>query len=388
MFRLPVATVLVLWVLSLPGRAQDSDIIPVLQVFQTPKNSFSASLKYSGRLRASFGNLGTVNSVRDIGDVGSEYLRTYDDGSVGIDTRVTDGGSDLFDDGRTNTWNYAYASQVTPDEQGIAFHTYSSISEGATAEADSGMSVGIDLEYARTLGSFGKRDRYREGVFTWGALAGVTLSGVNAETRDTITATLRTVTDTYSLFGATPPAPGYSAPSSSTQTVANPDGTSGSVFVDTTTFLANRPDSRTETTEAGGAQVDGTWQVRGAFYNLRAGPWLRWQPQPRLSVRLSAGGSIAWMGTTLRYNERLVATDFEVIDAISEMGESESKTSFVAGLFGTVDCEWWMSRRTALFASVSYERYSQAQDLAISGRTARVELSSGPAVRFGITTRF
>jgi hypothetical protein len=359
-----------------------------IQFIQPPMNYFSAGIRYSGRITASFSNLGTIDSARDIGDTTSEYGRVYDDGYVGLDSRTTQSGEDVYDDGRTNNWSYSYASQVTADQGSIAFHTYSSKTQGGGIAADSGANLGIDMEYARRLGSFGRRPMGQEPAFTFGLLAGVGLNGVNAKTNGTVTATLHTVTDVYSLLGATPPEPGYVAPSSTSETITNPDGTTTTVNVDTTTYLANRPDTRTESDVLDAAQVEGFWQVRGAYYNFRAGPWFRWQPSRKLALRASAGGSMTWLGVTMRYDEKLAIAGFEATDAISAKDVSESESFAIPGAFGSLDLEWWISRRTALFGSFSYEYFSRSANLSLGERSAHVRVESGLTFRVGITTRF
>ncbi|HEY0944185.1 MAG TPA: hypothetical protein VGD81_02930 [Opitutaceae bacterium] len=417
-----------LTLLALPAAAQsaanqadrdDSEDRPPPFEYLNPRlNTFSLSLRYVGRTKVTFRNLGTIATDRDAGDMTSEVGRSYDDGYVNVDTRTDSSGNDLLDDGTTNSWHYRNASQVTEDESGIAFHTYSSVSEGASVSAEAGASVGLDLEYTRQLGTIGRNPiddwadekPIRPALFTWGVTFGFGFNDVNVKTRDTITARLHTLTDVYSLLGAAPPdvgdgdddsdddindtdGIGYTGPSSKLVTVTNPDGTTTTYTVDTTTYLANRPESRTETDTAGGATIDGFWQVKGAYLAVRTGPWVRWQPVERLSLRASAGFAAAWLGLQMRYDEQLVAVNGvelgdSVLTLIQDTDETDVQSYGIAGVFGSLDAEWWLTQRTGFFASGYYEKFSRKVELTAGDRTADIELSGGLGFRIGITTRF
>lgn len=371
------------------AQPKNEDLIPI-QIFQPPVNYFSASFNYTGRLSATFRNLGTIASANDIGDTKSEYSRVYNDGYVSKDSRTTDSYEDLPDDGRTNTWQFLYASQITADQRAIAFHNYSSVSDGASVEAGAVSGVGVDLEYSRRLQTFGKLKFGMEPPVAWGFLVGIVTSGANAKASADITATLHTVTDTYSLLGSTPPAPGYTAPSSTTETLTDSAGGTGTLTIDTTTLLANLPDSRTETDVVGAAHIKGFWQVRGAYYTFRTGPWIRWQLKNRFALRASLGPTVTWLGVHMRYNEQLQATEsgIESSGLISASETTEDKDYAIPGAFGAVDAEFWVTRRTALFVSGTYETYSKEITITTGDRSADVRLSSGAGFRIGVTTRF
>ena len=360
-----------------------------MQVLAWPENYFSAGVHFSGRVTAKFNKLGTIPGAYDLGDSTSVFARKYNDGYVSTDTRTDDNGNPILDDGRTNNWSYSFASQVTSDQGSIAFHSYSTTTEGASVSASSGGTAGIDLEYARRLFAFGRAKLYRERPGSVGILFGFSVNDLSAKTSATITANLHTVTDTYSLLGATPPDPGYVAPSSTTSTATSADGTSSTATVDTTTFLANRPDSRTETDLPGGAKINGTWGIRGAYYTVRGGTWFRWQPKPNISVRASLGGSVTILGVRLKYNETLDLTDVaETTGVIGIADETKNYSYAIPGAFSSVDLEWWMTQRTGFFGGVTYEKFSRRIDLTSGGRDAQIDVSSGAGLRIGIITRF
>jgi hypothetical protein len=355
---------------------------------------FSASARLTSRARASFRNLGTVASRHELDDATSEIARTYDDGYVGVDSRTDGSGVDLPDDYRTNNWSYDRTRQVTADGNAIAFHAYSSTTNGAGQDAESGaLNGGVEIEYGRTLGKFGRRRVELGRPFAWGFTAGLGLSDLNVKTRGTIQATLHVLTDYYSLLGA--PAPvdddpddgtAYTGPSSKTVTVTNPDGSTTTYTIDTTTYLGNRPESRVEESFEDAAHVEGFWQVKGASLSLRVGPWFRWQPKQKLALRLSAGGAVSLIGLNMRYSETLVVDEYISITELDET--ADTKTFGIGGVFGAFDAEWWVTKRTGFFGSAHYEKYTDKVDMEINGRTADVQFSNGLGLRFGITTRF
>ena len=234
-----------------------------------PKNQLAFSLRFGGKLTARFQNVGRITSSLDLKDTATEADRTYNDGYVALDSRTDGDGNDVHSDGRTNTWSYASASQVSADGTAIEFHRYETLSEGASISATSSPSVGLDIEGSREFFRFGRVLGPGRRVFTVGAEFGFGLNTLNATSSGTVTATLLTITDAYSLLGAPPPggdpsdssSTGYSAPSTTTVTVTNADGTTSTQTIDNTTLLASTPQSRTETAKPGGATVKGLWQV-------------------------------------------------------------------------------------------------------------------------------
>ena len=66
---------------------------------------------------------------------------------------------------------------------------------------------------------------------------------------------------------------------------------------------------------------------------------------------------------------------------------SVDESEFIAGFYADAAAEFWITPRTGLYASATYEglgEYSQA----FQDRTARIDLGKGPVFRFGMVTRF
>ncbi|BET65285.1 hypothetical protein ASA1KI_02030 [Opitutales bacterium ASA1] len=387
MSRLCALFVLLSLFLGTRGHAQGpSGSLWPSEVIGESRGGFALSVRLLGDAKVTFRDLGTIASSLDSGDRFGELTRQYHDGVVQRDARVTTDGFDLPNDGYTNTWTMLGAGQVLPDGSGIAFHNYSTRSDGATVDAESGNEPGFDMELSWRFGGFGARmaDHRRRG--SWGAFAGLGLTDINAKANATINASLVAIRDVYSLDGARPPTGPYTGPSTETITVIGADGTETSVVVDTTILLGNEPFSRTETVQVGGAELEGFWQVRGSYFATRAGMWARWRVAPQLSVRASAGVSFKFLGLDMRYDEWM---DSEALRAeIRDAGQAETTKYDSIGLFGSVDVEFWLTRRTGFFASFTYEALEDDLALTVGGRTADIQLSSGTGFRVGLTTLF
>lgn len=403
--------------LAVVGRAQETDaakdpknkefieknpqfVLPKWDFTPRRDNLFSTSLRYNGSAKVTFSNLGIIDSGLDFSDLTSETTRVYHDGTVGVDTRTDNAGASLADDGKTNNWSYNTADQITGEGTSIAFHEYSAIPNSSTVQADAKGSTSFDLEYNRILGRSGKTLPNHQRTIEWGLLGGWGMSEVNAKNRGVTSADLVIITDTYDLLGAPPPVTydsdglddegnpveGYTAPSSQIVTVTDSDGTSTSYVIDTTTYLANRPDDRTKDVLTDAAEIQGLWQLKGAYFTFRAGPWVRWTPTEHLAIKVSAGATATLMGMHLRYAERLRVNDEDISTEITAI--SDTQTYGYAGYFGSFELEWWLTRNSGLFLSAYYEGFDASLMMTLDGRSADASITGGLGLRLGFTTRF
>jgi len=304
---------------------------------------------------------------------GGRYQITFTD-EEGVTTVVGDFLS--YTPGRTRSWGYANADQLTGDGR-VGMSIFSATSQGATAQADGDAAGGLELGLARRLG------RLAGGRVEWGVGAMVGLTDLNSKSRGTITATLNTLTDFYSLNGQTAPAAPYSGPAftdllNGDGAVVSPGG------LETTVPLGDTPVSRNETSLAGGAEIDGFWQIKGSYYLIRVGPHLRARVTDRFALFASAGFAGAYVGTTYRVEEVLRTPNPDItITANEERDQSE----FSTGFYGELTAEYWLTPRTGFFAGATYHTLGTYEQ-SLSGRTANVDLGKGAGFRFGIVTRF
>lgn len=281
--------------------------------------------------------------------------------------------------GQTRSWAYASPSQVSADGTHVAFSTYSATSDGASVFKDSDASAGVEFQYVRTLSKSTSR-------LQWGMLAGVTLNGINSKTAGSVTATLHTRTDYYSMLGATVPTAPYSGPSFDDYTAST-----GDVFLDgleTTVPIAAVPDQHTEGSTVGGVNVDGNWQVKGAYFMLRFGPTIRTQLTNRIGVYASLGVAGAYAGTIYSVAERFLVPNVADVYVGNSSGVQESRANkFLSGYYADLNVEWAASERTGLFTGVTAQKFD-GYDQEVGGRTARIDLGSSVGLRGGVSIRF
>jgi hypothetical protein len=245
---------------------------------------------------------------------------------------------------------------------------------------ESGASAGVEFQYVRHFSKPANR-------LQWGVLGGITLNGINSKTAGTVTSTLNTRTDYYSLGGATvPPAP-YFGPSfddylSSTGELLRTDG------LETTVPIVAAPLSHTETTTPQGVDVDGNWQVKGAYFMVRLGPTIRTQLTSRLGLSASLGVAGAYTGTTYSVIETFRVPDLEGITIGAVRGtEQTSETKFLSGYYADLNLEWLATERTGLFGGFTAQKFD-GFDQSVGSRTARIDLGSSVGLRGGVSIKF
>ncbi len=296
--------------------------------------------------------------------------------------------------GQTRSWGYGSSSQLTADGR-VAMSTYSAVSEGQGYTKEAGASGGVEFQYVRTLSKPTAR-------LQWGILGGITLNGINSKTAGTVTATLKARTDYYSLLGNTAPEAPYSGPTfadyldpATGTVVTHPDtgadlsGSASGSGVETTPPLASTPDGPTvETSVAGGATVEGNWQIKGAYFMMRLGPTIRTQLTQRLGVNASIGLAGAFAGTSYSAFERFQVPDLDgsYVGSLSTP-EQSTANKFLSGYYADVNIEWVANERTGLFGGFTAQKFD-GYDQFVGSRTARIDLGSSVGVRGGVSIKF
>lgn len=358
-----------------------------LLLAQTDRSNlqFYLGARFAGQATATFSNVGTIRPENDIGDLTTVMNRAYADGFVYLDERTTADGDDIPDDGRTNRWGFFSDDQVTADGSGVVFTDYATDGEGQTVPGEAEGSVGLDMEFALRIGDYGVGGFGQAGPLNWGMSFGFGLNDVNVRTNETLLVTLQEISDTYDLLGATAPDAPYQSPSFDTISITNADGSVSSIIVDNSILLESLPLGRTASSTPEGGEVNGYWEVDGAYFTFRLGPWIRWRPLDRLSFRASGGVSATILGATLAYDERVeLAGSRNLTEAV----EGERETVGSVGYYGYLDVEFWITDVTAVYAGVTYESSAAELDLIAGNRSASVDFGATTGFRFGITTHF
>lgn len=357
--------------------------------------------------KVSFGNLGertaaavapasdgAVDRVYDNGQVLADALRSTEVDANGNQVPLTNGRytvknadgvvvQDLigYQIGLTRDWNGKYDAQVGVHPGYVAFNSYSAISEGASLSKEQGMTGGLELTFSRDLGRIGRR-------MHWGLATGVTLNGINSKSSGTIAATLRTQTDYYKVHNTTDPDMPYGTPSFTFLFDGEGNLVSDSGY-ETTVQLGNTPDGTLSSVSdlAGGAQVRGNWQVKGAYLLVKVGPSLRTQLTERFSLTASAGFAAAYAGTRYTAFEAFTVPSMGDLELKVDDPVGSTKTKLLTGYYAELTLDFAANDRTGLFGGMvaqQLDSYNQR----LSGRTAKVDLGNAVGVRGGVSIRF
>ncbi len=356
---------------------EDLDYYPIVP----SGNQVRFGLHFVGGPKISFGQLGYVPTNVSPGDTETPGNRSYNDGLVSLNARLDHDGNTIID-GFTNTWSYSNASQATPGGD-IAFHAYSATSLGGEHQAKAGTAAGWELQMSRNFGRIAHKIEFS-------IVAGFTFSDMNAKTTGTVPARLVTVTDVYSLNGQPVPTAPYTAPSTTTVTVydnnGNPvigsDGSITTTTRDNTTLLSSLPISRTTTT--GTTDVNGRWQIKGAYYTFRLGPAFLIPLSERLKINIGAGVGLAYVGSDYLAEEDIVLPDTETTVTTQAVS---ARSAWLPVVYADADAEYWLTERTGFYLGASAQK-SGSYDQTLDGRTARVDLGSTYGITSGITLRF
>ncbi len=343
-------------------------------------NSLQFGLRVIGSPKVSFGKLGSVAGTSELGLATGPADRSYNDGGVALDHR-TDANGNPVNDGLTNSWNYNFASQVTSSGD-MSFHAYSADTLGVGLNANKHSMSGWVLQIGHTLGRVG-------GKVEFDLVAGLSFNSVLSKVTGDVPATLTAVTDVYPLYGQTPPAAPYTAPTSSSRPVVDADGnpvldSTGSpqtTSVDSSTVLGTDP-SRTTTTSQ--TNVHGHWEVKGAYYTFRLGPVIKLPLTERLKLSLGAGAALAFVGTTYSAEESVDLTDVTTTLATADY---TNRSVLLPAYFADANAEYWLTERSGFYLGASFQK-SGSFDQTVGGRTAQIDLGSSYGIQSGITLRF
>jgi len=372
-----------------------------------PKSTLTLSMRRLTGVKTKFSGGGILQSLNNPGAAtGSNFARTYADGGVGVDGRVSNrvdsGGSPIIDpgsgsaisdpiapDGKTNTWSYTNATQALPGSL-LAFHDYTAAVIDPTVRAkDSTSASGVEVSVSRDMGKiFGTR-------MTWSLIAGVSLNDIYASTTDHVQATISTLTDLYSLDGQVAPPVPYTAPSSVSTNILdgngnsllNTDGSTQTTVSDTTVLLGNQPVDRSVKDAVDNTSVSNRWKVHGSYLTFRGGPVVYIPLFNHLRASFSAGPAVFYAGS-----------DYTVTQTyITELGTTianESTTSvshLLTGYFADASLEFDLTDRAGFFAGAAFQAsgsYSQKIDTDTEHYVTRIDLGNQQGLRAGMTIKF
>lgn len=273
-------------------------------------------------------------------------------------------------------WAATSASQINGTL--VRFSNYSARSEGGNLEKSEGVTSGIELSMGRVMGKVGNR-------FEWSLVGGLALNPVNAKIGGTVKATLATYSDYFRLTA--PVASGVLGGPTFTDfnTAVDGDDQSNETTVPISAApVTNVPGAGQTVLTAGGADVLGNWQIKGAYFLLRFGPQIRTQITERFGLSAGIGVAGAYSGTTYSAVESFSVA--EMPDAITEE-VSDTASKFMSGIYADVNVDWAATERTGLFAGASMQQLG-SYDQTVGGRTAKIDFGSAVGIRGGINYKF
>ena len=288
-----------------------------------------------------------------------------------------------YEAGYSREWHEYTQAQLDARPGYVAMTNYSTTSEGGHFSDETEMAAGVEMEYARNLGRISRR-------IQWGFVTGLTLNSINSQSSGSVLATLNSRTDYYQIKGTLPsefPTGGHGGPTGGPYIV---DGVilneSG---METTVPISQTPDADSdENAVAGGATVNGRWDVKGAYFMLKLGPSIRAQFSDRWEMTASAGFAGAYAGSTFTSAETFTLEGLPEgqVPGVQDVLQSE-ETAFLTGYFADLTIEWAANDRTGLFGGVTAQQLSDYEQK-LGDRTARVDLGTAVGVRGGITIKF
>lgn len=399
-----------------PVRAQERRGAPPTEIpdfsnldefVRIPTSTVTFGFRFLSGVKTSFAGQGQIAGIDQSGPAtGANLPRIYHDGRVLPDARTAvrrdaggnpiidpDSGNQVFEpiapDGRTNTWSYTDAGQLT-DDGFLALHQYSAeIIDPVARRENTAASAGMELVALRDMGRLlGTR-------MTWQLNAGMSINDIYANTTDTVQARLTTLTDFYSLYGQTPPEAPYNAPSTTTENVLdaggspvlNEDGTNQTVTTNTTVLLGNEPLGRTVETLINETSVNNRWRLKGAYFTFRAGPTV-WVP---LSTRLKFGFSV---GATLIYaGSNYSVTQMLQPDFGTELTDTSTDSTYelLPGYYADASLQYDITERAGFFAGAIYQSagsYTQEIETATAKYATDIDFANQSGLRAGMSIRF
>ena len=277
----------------------------------------------------------------------------------------------LYVEGLTREWQAQGPDQIEGNQ--VRMSNYTTRSLGGVVEKDEGMSPGIELSLGRAIGKLGRR-------IEWGLTAGITMNTMNAKTAGSVQATLVARSDYYNIVDPLPSG-AFGGPTFEYYP-DNPN--SSNTNLETTARLEIDPALVGVEEDLRVVDVDGNYQVKGAYFMVRFGPSVRTQLTERLGLSASVGVAGAYAGSRYTVVEQLEIPELDG-PVITQRWDSASKV--LTGFYADLNVDWAATERTGLFAGVSMQQFG-SYEMSVAGRTAKIDLGNAIGLRGGISVRF
>jgi hypothetical protein len=308
-------------------------------------NWFSFGAQFGLNINARFKHLNNVSSASPGPAIGGGVNRTYDDGSVGVDSSGNQGGQ---------TWNWGYQPGAQVQGSTLTLHSSSSAVNGTLNQNDDPQ-AGFDLAFGRRLGAvLGGQ---------WGLQAAFDFTAISIHDNQPLAGTGTVISDAYSLGGITSPEIGYA----------------GS-FNGPGPLLGDAP---TRTTASTTVLITGQRTLEAQVCVLRGGPYYEFPFGRRWSGRLGGGLALAVANTKYSYNETITFGSGAVVNNAG----SSSGAEFQAGGYLEGKLLYAVTPDTSFFAGAQYE-YLGTFSRTAGSEQAQLDMGSEVHVVFGVQFSF
>jgi hypothetical protein len=304
-------------------------------------NWFSFGAQFGLNINARFKHVNNGSSASPGPATGGGVNRTYDDGSVGVDSSGNQGGQ---------TWNWGYQNAAQVQGSTLAMHS-SSAAANDTLNQNDDPHAGFDLAFGRNLGTVPGGQ--------WGLQAAFDFTAISIHDNHPLAGTGTLISDAFSLGGVIPPQAPYA----------------GS-FNGPGPLLGDNP-TRTTTPET--VLITGSRTLDAQVYALRLGPYFEFPFGKHWSGRLGGGLALGVANTKYSYNETI---SFGGGQAVNHAGSSEG-VEFQAGGYLEGKLLYAMTPRMSLFAGAQYE-YLGTFSRSAGNEQAQLDMSSAVYVLAGI----
>jgi len=359
-----------------------------------PRSNLNYGMRFNIGPKIAFGGHGVIAAPESVPDTTTpDIYRLYHDGLVSVDSRTLavgngtgTGSVPIAPDGKTNSWTYINPSQLTPDDY-MQFHIYSGTVSAITPISEQGKdNIGSEIYTSFDMGNLGKR-------LKWSLFGGVSISDISAATFSNVKGFLNTTTDTYNLFGQTPPAadPSTGTPytSPTTEQVTLGAGTAGSqtITINNETLISNTPVSHDVGTPVA-TEITDHFKTSGAYFTFRGGPQLQYNFTDHLKAVVNVGAGLIYAGTNYTTSQVLQPpTGVEIVDVVSD-----GVSVFRLAAYADASLEYDVTDTTGFYLGAYYQDargYTQhINDGLGSDYSTTVDLSNQQGFRTGMTYRF
>ena len=323
----------------------------VLESKDPSPNRFGISYRMGFNISADFKNIGFTSKPLAAPGVHG-VSRIYDDGYNRVDS--TGNGADL-----TTYWGYQNAGQISGGNTVLTLNKIKSSSLATSRGVEDDPQHGFELNYSRHLGDVGRCH--------WGIEAALGYTRIEIRDSRPFDGGATQIADDYDItglafFGGPPPAP-YSGPFAGNAS--------------TTPVIPDSPFNRT-TTSYNDGRITGQRQLDANLVGLRFGPYLEIPCATNLSVSLSGGLVVAWLGGDFRFKETV---DLGPGGVFTSSGSSTKHSALVGGYAGA-NLNYDFSKRWSAFVGAQYQYLGDYTQKA-GAKEVRLDLGKSVFVSIG-----